>query len=93
MCSYKADFYIDSKTLDWATKEDCPSIFNEYIADILIDALCINGSANVFCKCKYGGYNLSWVLKNGNEYVQTFSEEELLNALNNKVVEYTMKVS
>lgn len=36
---------------------------------------------------------MSWVLKNGNEYVQTFSEEELLNALNNKVVEYTMKVS
>ena len=32
-------------------------------------------------------------INNGNEYVQTFSEEELLNALNNKVVEYTMKVS
>lgn len=93
MSSYKADFYIDSNTLDWATRENCPSIFNEYIADILIDALGINGSANVFCKCKYGGYNLSWVLENGNEYVQTFSEEELLNALNNKVVEYTMKVS
>ena len=30
MASYVADFYIDSKTLDWTTKEECPSIFNAY---------------------------------------------------------------
>ena len=34
MSSYVAEFYIDSKTLDWATTEGCPSIFNEYVADI-----------------------------------------------------------
>lgn len=60
MASYVAEFYIDSKTLDWTTKEECPSIFNAYVADILVDALGINGSAHVFCKCKDGGYNLSW---------------------------------
>lgn len=92
MSSYVAEFYIDSKTLDWATEEGCPSIFNEYVADILVDALGINGSANVFCKCKNGGYNLSWVLKNGNEYVNTFSEEELLNALKGKIIDYELKI-
>lgn len=92
MASYVADFYIDSKTLDWATREECPFIFNEYVADILVDALGINGSADVFCKCKYGGYNLSWVLENGNEYIRTYSEEELLNALKGKIVDYELKI-
>ena len=92
MGSYVAKFYIDSKTLDWVTRQDCPPIFREYVADILIDALGINGSANIFCKCNTGGYNLSWVLVNGVEYVQTFSEEELLNALKNKVVDYELCV-
>ena len=92
MASYVADFYIDSKTLDWATTEDCPSVFNEYVSDILVDALGINGSANVFCKCKYGGYNLSWVLGNGEEYVKTFSEEELLDALKGKIVDYELRI-
>ena len=92
MSSYVAEFYIDSKTLDWVTTESCPSIFNEYVADILVDALGINGSANVFCKCKNGGYNLSWVLENREEYVKTFSEEELLNALKGKIIDYELRV-
>lgn len=92
MASYVAEFYINSKTLDWATEEGCPSVFNDYVADILIDALGINGSANVFCKCKHGGYNLSWVLENGEEYAKTFSEEELLSALKGKVIDYELRV-
>ena len=92
MVSFLANFYIDEKTLDWATRDECPSIFNAYVSGILIDALGINGSAHVFCKCEYGGYNLSWVLDNGEEYVKTFSEEELLDALKDKVVDYEMKV-
>ena len=92
MASYVADFYLDSKTLDWATTEGCPSIFNEYVADILVDALGINGAANIFCKCKHGGYNLSWTLNNGEEYIQTFSEEELLDALKDKVIDYELRV-
>ena len=90
--SYVAEFYIDSKTLDWATEEGCPSIFHDYVADILITALGITGSANVFCKCKYGGYNLSWVLENGTEIATTFSEEELLNVLKNKTIDYTFNI-
>ena len=92
MSSYAAEFYIDSKTLDWATEEECPSVFNAYVADILVDALGINGSAHVFCKCKDGGYNLSWVLDNGEEYVKTFSEEELLNVLQDKIVDCELRV-
>ena len=92
MSSYVAEFYIDSKTLNWVTEEDCPSVFNAYVADILVDVLGINGSAHVFCKCKDGGYNLSWVLDNGEEYVKTFSEEELLNALNGKIVDCELRV-
>ena len=71
MSSYVAEFYIDSKTLDWVTTESCPSIFNKYVADILVDALGINGSANVFCKCK---------------------NEELLNALKGKIIDYELRV-
>ena len=93
MCRYVADFYIDSKTLDWVTREGCPQIFNEYVSDILVDALGINGSSNLFCKCKYRGYNLSWILDNGKEYVKTFSEEELLGALRHKFVGCKLDVS
>lgn len=89
---YVADFYIDSKTLEWATEKDCPSLFNDYIASILVDALGINGSANIFCRCRLGGYNLSWVLENGEEYAKTFSEEELLNALKGKIVDYSLNI-
>ena len=89
---YVADFYINSETLKWATEKGCPSIFNEYIADILVDALGINGTSNVFCRCQLGGYNLSWVLENGEEYARTFSEEELLDALKDKIVDFTIKV-
>lgn len=92
MASYVAEIYIDSKTLDWATRVGCPLVFKEYVIDILTDALGINGSATVFCKCKHGGYNLSWILENGNEYVKTFSEKELLNALKGKVVDCELRV-
>lgn len=84
--------YVDAKTLDWVTKEDAPHLLKEFVADMLVDALGINGSANVFCKCKNGGYNLSWVLENGDEYMQTFSEEELLNSLKGKIVDYSIKI-
>lgn len=80
------------KTLDWATTKECPAIFNDYLATILVDALGINGDANFFGKCQTGGYNLSWILSNGNEYAKTFSEEELLAALKNKVVNYDLRV-
>ena len=50
-------------------------------------------SVNVFCKCVNGGYNLSWILNhNGEEYIRTFSENELLNALKNKSINYEIKV-
>lgn len=85
-CSYDASYYIDSRTLKWATDEKCPPVFNSYIADILIDTLGIDGSAYLFCRCKAGGYNLGWTLENGNDYIQTFSNQELLNALKDKWV-------
>ena len=92
MGSFVAEAYIDAKTLEWATEEGCPAIFNEYIADILVDALGINGWRNVFCRCKQGGYTLSWVLTNGDEYVKTYSEDELLNAIKGKIIDFEMSV-
>lgn len=89
---YSIDYYIDSNTLDYATKEDCPRIFNEYIAEVLIRALGINGDAAIFCKCDFGGYNLSWVLDDGEVYVKTFSEEELLRSLKDKTLEYKLEI-
>ena len=92
MTKYLADYYIDEKTLDWVTKEECPEFFNMYIADILIKLLGINGGANEFCKCKCGGYNLSWTLDNGVEYVRTYSAKELLSILEGKVICQELKI-
>lgn len=92
MSKYVAEYYIDSKTLEYVTQTECPKILNEYIADILIDALGINGTSNLFCKCNTGGYNLSWILENGDEYMKTFSEDELLASLKNKIIDYEIKV-
>lgn len=89
---YSAQNYIDSDTLDFVTRKDCPAILNNYIANILILSLGINGSPEVFCKCANGGYNLSWILENGEEYIMTFSEEELLSSLEKKYVAQEIKI-
>ena len=56
-------------------------------------ALGIDGTANVFCKSISGKYNLSWILQNGDEYIRTFSEEELLRALQNKTIKENIQVN
>lgn len=79
---------IDSEILNWVTKDDCPLFIRDYIANILIKALGINGVAGVFCKCKDGGYNLSWYLEDGEEFIKTFSEKKILDSLKNKCIDY-----
>lgn len=91
--TYSADVFIDAKTLDWATQKGCPEIFTDYVSGILVKALGIDGTANVFCKSISGKYNLSWILQNGDEYIRTFSEEELLRALQNKTIEENIQVN
>ena len=91
--TYSADVFIDAKTLDWATQKECPEIFNDYVSGILVKALGMNGTSNVFCKSISGGYNLSWILQNGEEYIRTFSEEELLRALKNKTIKENIQVN
>lgn len=78
---------ITTETLDWVARRDCPQIIKSFIADIVVAALHINGVSNVFCKCKEGGYTLSWILNdNGEEYIETFSEKRILDALKDKFV-------
>lgn len=48
--TYSADVFIDAKTLDWATQKGCPEIFTDYVSGILVKALGIDGTANVFAK-------------------------------------------
>ena len=91
--TYSADVFIDAKTLDWATHKGCPEIFTDYVSGILVKALGIDGTANVFCKSISGKYNLSWILQNGDEYIRTFSEEELLRALQNKTIKENIQVN
>ena len=91
--TYSADVFIDAKTLDWATQKGCPEIFTDYDSGILVKALGIDGTANVFCKSISGKYNLSWILQNGDEYISTFSEEELLRALKDKTIEENIQVN
>lgn len=79
---------IDSEVLNWATKNDCPLFIRDYIANFLLKALGINGVAGVFCKCKNGGYNLSWYLDSGEEFIETFSEKKILDSLKNKCIDY-----
>lgn len=87
-----ADYYITKEALDWATKENCPSIVNEYIGDIVVKALGYDGSVNYICKREGGGYNLSWFHRNGTECLESLSEEKILNAVKGKVIETDMQV-
>lgn len=82
---------INEEIIDWITKDDCPLFIRDHIANILIKALGINGTSGIFCKCKEGGYNLSWYLDDeddGREFIQTFSKRQILEALKNKVIDY-----
>lgn len=79
---------IGTEILDYVTKDDCPLFIRDYIANILIMALGINGVAGIFCKCKEGGYNLSWYLEDGREVIETFSEKKILDSLKNKCIDY-----
>lgn len=36
---------------------------------------------------------MSWILQNGDEYISTFSEEELLRALKDKTIEENIQVN
>lgn len=46
--------------------------------DILLKNMGYNAECTVFCKCNQGGYNIAWIIENGNEYIHTFDIAELM---------------
>ena len=83
--------------LEYVTKETIDNYANIHciiFGDILIEALGINGDCVVFCKCKDHDdlYNLGWALENGQEYMHSYSLDEILRALKNKKLTLTTKV-
>lgn len=63
-----------------------------FVGQIILFSLGIDALCSAFCKCKYGGYNLGWLI-NGEEYIHTFSRSEIEDALNRIDFEYSIKVS
>jgi len=59
---------------------------------LLLEAMGYNADCTLFCKCNVGGYNIAWVLENGEEYCKTFFAEELLESLKGKSLSLTMEV-
>jgi len=51
------------------------------VGQIALFSLGIDGVCLGFNKCKHGGYNIFWGLDNGDEYIRTFSETEIKEAL------------
>lgn len=66
---------------------------NEFVGQIILFSLGIDALCTMFCKCRNGGYNLAWSLCNGDEYIHTFSREEIERALIRIYFEYSIKVT
>ena len=92
MCWFLAEHFVTGETLCKATEPDAPAIFNQLIAEILVQSMGIEGGSNIFCRCKNGGYNLTWILADGSEVGQTFTEDELLEKLKGKIFDYSLNI-
>ncbi|MBS5080409.1 MAG: hypothetical protein KH031_09640 [Clostridiales bacterium] len=70
--------YIYKETIDRYA-----DIESDVFGNIILQAMGYNASCVMFCKCSKDdeSYNISWVLANGEQYVKTFSIEEILKAL------------
>jgi hypothetical protein len=57
----------------------------EIMGQMVVDALGINGSCNMFCKCKAvsDSYNVGWTTDSGKTYAETISYERIINAIRN----------
>lgn len=69
---------------------------NEFVGQIILFALGIDAFCTAFCKCKQGGYNLAWGIPSEEEfaeYIHTFSEDEIREALMKSNFEYSIKVT
>lgn len=56
---------------------------NCFMGTIVLYSLGIRAACTTFCKQRdrEGWYNLAWICDNGDEYVQSFYEGEILSAL------------
>lgn len=55
----------------------------EIMGQMVVDALGIDGSCDMFCKCKPipNYYNVGWTLTNGETYAETIPYETIINAI------------
>ena len=88
----KANAYITEETLEWATKPDCPALFNGYLASILLNVLHYEGAADKLWKVD-DKYSLSWWGPEGDEYLsKVFTKEQILTLLKTKIITYSLDV-
>lgn len=84
---------IAKDCINTATQEGCP-IYTQVVANMILKSLGINGTVHTFCKCKKDGYyNLSWVLENGEEYMNTYSEQELLDIMTENINAFLLETN
>lgn len=66
---------------------------NEFVGQIILYSLGIDGFCMGFCKGKAEDeYNLTWSLGNGDLYHHSFTKKEIETALINSHFEYSIKV-
>lgn len=82
--------YVDEREInERAERRD------EVFGDIILQAMgyAPTCTCTVFCKCKRGGYNIGWMLENGDEYINTFTLGDILARLKGKQVKVDIRVT
>lgn len=69
------------------------SIRCEEFGQVILDSMGYNAECIWFGKCKEGGYNIGWALQRGDEFIKTFSFEEIAKAFCGKTLTITTEVT
>lgn len=82
--------------LECTTKETIEayaSIRSCLFGQIILESMGYNGDCTCFCKCKAGGYNIGWMIRTGDEFIKTFSLEEIVESFSGKILRVTTEVT
>lgn len=82
--------------LEYTTKETIEayaSIRSDKFGQVILESMGYNGDCISFCKCKEGGYNIGWMIQTGDEFIKTFSLEEIMKSFQGKILTITTEVT
>lgn len=92
MAWFNCEYYITKEALEEATKENNLSITNFVVGEVVTKAMFGNNNDCMEFRKGNSKYLLSWANENG-EFFGTFSEEEILEKMKDKYIDYDFSVS